>query len=484
MVGRVGAVTTARPAAGPGARRRRPAAILAGGAAAFGVALAAYLAYAAMHPGHWTLYTVDLGVYQSGGLIVRHVQPLFNPHLATPLYSWPGYKNLHLKFTYPPFAAVVFALVSFIPWRVLPQLSAVVNVGLLVAACWLTVRALGSRGAQVRIGAALALAAVGLWTEPVIRTIYLGQVNLALMVLILWDLTQPDTRASRWWKGAGVGVAAGVKLVPLIFVAYLLLTRRFRQAGVAVAAFAATVLIGWAVLPADSSRWWLQGLFLNGGRTGFVGWGGNQSLLGLITRLTGSVASGQPVWLVAAALVAAAGLASAALLARAGHELAGILACALTGVLVSPVSWDHHWVWVVPGIGLAAAYGLRAWRAGRRLAWGYWALAAGVWLLYGGWPDPLLGWRSNLHPFAFGLLWGPPNTDPSLYYRYGDQRWFYEYHWHGGQLLAGNAFVLGGLAMLAVLVAGAVRAPAEGAAAAVGGEPGLPSPAPRQALER
>ncbi len=443
--------------------------MLAAGAAAFTAALAAYLAYAAAHPAHWTLNPVDLGVYQSGGLIVRHVPPLYNAHLATPLYSWPGYDGLHLKFTYPPFAAAVFALVSFIPWRVLPDVSVAANICLLAAAGWTTLRALGWRDRRVRAGATLLLTAAALWTEPVIRTLYLGQVNLALMTLILWDLTQPDTRASRWWKGAGTGVAAGIKLVPLIFLPYLLLTRRFRQAAVAAAAFAATVVIGWAAAPADSSRWWLGGLFVNGGRTGFVGWEGNQSLLGFITRLAGSITAAQPVWLAAAAATAALGLGTAAVLARAGHEVPALLAVGLTGDLVSPVSWDHHWVWIVPGLAAGAHYGLRAWRAGRpRLAAGCWALTAGMFAVYAAWPDPLLGLRSSIAPFAFGLLWGPPNTDPSLYYRHGDQPWFYEYHWHGSQLLSGNAFLLAGLVLLAVLAAAAARTLLAGGAAGRG----------------
>jgi alpha-1,2-mannosyltransferase len=464
-VGLVGPVT-ARPAA-PGRRGRdHDAALLAAGIAVAAAAGGAYLAYALAHPPHWTLYPVDLGVYQSGGLIVRHVRPAYNPHLATPLYGWPGYDGLHLKFTYPPFAAAVFALVSFIPWRVLPRLSVAVNVVLLACALWLTVRALGWRGARRTAGVTLLLAGVLLWTEPVIRTLYLGQVNLALMAVILWDLTQPG---HRWWKGAGTGIAAGVKLVPLIFIPYLLVTRRFRQAGVALAAFAATAAAGWAVLPADSARWWLGGLFADGGRTGFVGWEGNQSLLGALTRLAGSTAAGKPLWLAAAAAVGAAGLAAAAALSRAGHELPALLTVALTGLLVSPVSWDHHWVWVAPGITVAAHYGLRA---ARRLQWrqaaGCWGLAAGTFLLYAAWPDPLLGLRSSIAPFAFGLLWGPPDTDPGLYYRYGDQRWFHEYHWHGSQLLAGNAFLLGGLALLGVTVVAALRTLTAAGTAAAG----------------
>ena len=459
------------------------------GIIAFAVILGSYLAYMAGHPYNWTLDPVDLGVYRSGGLIVRHVPPLYDPHLAAPLYDWRGYADLHLKFTYPPFAAVVFALVTFIPWRVLPGISVVVNLTALVAALWFTFGGLGYRRGLTRLGATLLTAAAVLWTEPVLRTIYLGQVNLLLMALIIWDLCQPGTRrsgASRWWKGAGVGVAAGIKLVPLIFIPYLLLTRRFRAAAVACAVFAATVAAPFLVVPADSARWWLGGLFFNGGRTGFVGWEGNQSLQALITRLAGSVAAATPVWLAVALVIAVAGLACAALLERAGHPLPGLLACALTGLLVSPISWDHHWVWIVPGVAVAATYAVRAMRApaisgqpgagppgvappaaeAARLRWrqavrwpaaGYWALAAAILALYGAWPGSLWGEPQDLGQFSLGLLWQPPNTDPEVYYRDGDRPWFAEYHWHGIELLTGNAFLLGGLALFAVLIAAALR---------------------------
>jgi alpha-1,2-mannosyltransferase len=129
------------------------------GIIAFAVILGSYLAYMAGHPYHWTLDPVDLGVYQSGGLIVRHVRPWYDPHLAAPLYDWRGYENLHLKFTYPPFAAVVFALVSFIPWRALPDISVLVNIAALLAALWFTFGGLGVRRGLTRLGATLLTAA-------------------------------------------------------------------------------------------------------------------------------------------------------------------------------------------------------------------------------------------------------------------------------------------------------------------------------------
>jgi alpha-1,2-mannosyltransferase len=451
MVSRVKPVPVRQQAATP-ARQVREAWLLGAGAAAFGIAVALYAIYAAIHPGSWTLDPVDLGVYRSGGLIVRHIRPVFDPRLAAPLYDWGGYGSLGLKFTYTPFAAIVFAVVSCIPWSVLPKLSVGVNIVALVAALWFTFGGLGYRDRpRVRLAATLLASGAVLWTEPVIRTMYLGQVNLVLMALIIWDLCQPDTEASRWWKGAGVGIAAGIKLVPLVYIPYLILTRKFRQAFMVCVGFAFTVLLGFAIQPSDSVKWWFHGLFFQGGRTGFTGWEGNQSLRGIITRFIGSIAGANTDWLIVAALVGILGIVCAAMLDRAGHQMAGLLAAALTGLLLSPISWDHHWVWIAPGVAVAGHYAVRAWRSSRARAWAWWALAGGIVALYGAWPGSLWGEPTDLGPFSLGIIWQPPNTDPATYYKYGDQPWFVEYHWHGIELLTGNAFVLGGLALLALL---------------------------------
>ena len=116
------------------------------------------------------------------------------------------------------------------------------------------------------------------------RALFLGQVEILLMALVTWDLCQPDGRRL---KGAATGLAAGIKLVPLLFIAYLLLTRRFRQGAVATAAFAVTVAAGFAAFPSASVTWWLGGDFIAAGRTGFVGGQQNQSLRGALTRLAG-----------------------------------------------------------------------------------------------------------------------------------------------------------------------------------------------------
>ena len=460
MVGRVRSELTgprapAREGKSPGTR------LLLAGAAAFAAALAGYVIYTVIHPKSFTMDPVDLAVYRSGGLIVRHVRPLYNPHLAAPLYDWVGYGKLHLPFTYAPFAAIAFALISFVPWWLSQQLSVAVDIIALLAAVWFTLGGLGYRSDRIRVGATLLGTAAVFWTEPVLRTVYLGQVNLVLMALIIWDLCQPDTEQSRRWKGLGTGIAAGIKLVPLIFIPYLLVARKFRQAALACAGFAFTVLLGFVILPADSTKWWFDGLFVQGGRTGFVGWAGNQSLEGLVTRLTGSVNGARPAWIVGAVLVGGAGVVSAALLDRKGYAMLAVLMAALTGLLVSPISWDHHWVWIVPGAVVAAHYAVRAWRRGaRRAAWACGIAAAAILAWFGAWPARLFTAKLTLGNDSLGLLWIPKNTNPVYYDWYGDRPWFPEYHWHGLALVAGNAYILAGLVMFGALLAVSLLLPA------------------------
>jgi alpha-1,2-mannosyltransferase len=414
--------------------------------------LAAWAAYAALHPAAWVLYPADLKVYWDGGLIARHAWPAYDTRLANPLYDWASPDGL--KFTYTPFAATTFSVVSFVPWLVLPRLSEAVNLAALAAAAWFTMAGLGYTSGRARAGAAMAGMAAGLATEPVFRTLYLGQINLILMAVILWDLTRPPiVRMDGRLTGLATGVAAGVKLTPLIFIPYLLLARRGREAALAGAGFLATVAVGFVALPADSRLWWLRGLFFQGGRTGFAGWGGNQSLYGLMIRLSGSIHAATPLWLCAVAVVTVAGLLSAAQLRRAGHPMLGIVATATVGLLDSPISWDHHWVWVVPGIMAAGHYAARLAGYGRRRsAAGCLAALAALMLVTFCWPGGLWGVRtSGPGNFTTGLLWAARSSPVWWYVQHGDQPWFLEYHWRGLQLLAGNAYALTGLAAVAGL---------------------------------
>jgi alpha-1,2-mannosyltransferase len=248
--------------------------------------------------------------------------------------------------------------------------------------------------------------------EPVQRTLLFGQVNLLVMVVIMIDLCQPDDKL---WKGFGVGLAVGFKLTPAIFILFLLLTRRFRAAAVAFGTFVLTVLVGYIILPIESGQYW-GGLFLDSSRIG-VAYVGNQSLNGTLIRLFQGIAPAHPYWLIVAVLIGIVGVGLAAWVSLKGEELLGILTCALTGLLVSPISWSHHWVWVAPLMVLLIHLAVT-----RHVAFGW--LAVGLFALFSDW---------------LGIIWRVPRTG------------FQEFHWSGFEHIEGELYVIMGMSLLALL---------------------------------
>lgn len=393
----------------------RPALALSHRTAAAGVLFAASLAvflavFGVLPKRPWSM--LDLRVYLWGG---RNVRLGHDPYLHTFLPH-----SLH--FTYTPMAAGIFALLTFLSVPAVKLLSVAAGIASLVVTLWLTTGALGRERSAARLGAVLAAAAGALWLEPVRLTLSLGQVNLVLMVIVVADLCLPD---SRWWKGAGVGLAAGFKLTPLIFIPYLLLTRRFRAAAVASGTFAVTVLVPFAAMPRASRLYWLDGLFLNPKRLGNVHYVGNQSLYGALLRLLGSASAARPYQLAADVLIGLGGLALAAWASRRGQEMAGVLVCALTGLLVSPVSWSHHWVWIAPMLVALADFAVRPPSLAAAVRWRRrcWLCAAAAAVVFS------------------GVIWAVPS--PAVQ----------GYDMTGPQQLIGDLYVLAGLAGLGVIAA-------------------------------
>jgi alpha-1,2-mannosyltransferase len=215
-------------------------------------------------------------------------------------------------------------------------------------------------GREPGVAGTALLVAVLLALDPVRTTIYLGQVNVVLLALVLADLTgRPEGR----WRGVGVGVAAAVKLTPLVFAAYLLLTGRPRAAATAGATFAAALGVGFLLAPADSVVYWLDGTFAAADRISPVAATSNHSLPGLLARAGVADAAG----LAATAVAGAAGLAVAVRAHRRGRELPALTLCGLLAAAAAPFAWSHHYVWFAPLVVLlahAAADGdRRAWAA-------------------------------------------------------------------------------------------------------------------------
>jgi alpha-1,2-mannosyltransferase len=121
----------------------------------------------------------------------------------------------------------------------------------------------------------------------------------------------------------------------------------------AIVAVAGT-LGAWLLLPYDSMTYWTSAVF-DSGRLGSNSGTSDQSLRGLLLRAFLPGRLPWPVWAAVAAALAVAGFALVRRLARQDREMEAIAVTALVGVLVSPVSWIHHYVVVVVVIGAILA---------------------------------------------------------------------------------------------------------------------------------
>ncbi|WP_406280185.1 glycosyltransferase 87 family protein [Embleya sp. NBC_00896] len=354
----------------------------------------------------------DLRVYREGGVdvLAGHGE----------LYT---IRPKRLPFTYTPWAGLMFTPLAWLPWGAVEVLGVVANLALLGTATWLAWGIAGLRGDRVR--ATALTAAVLLWTEPVQENLRFGQINLLLLVLVLSDFAR--ARGSRL-GGVGVGIAAGLKLTPAIFIPYMLLTGRVREGLTALGVFLGTIAAAFAVLPRECADYW-GGLFMDDTRIGLAQFPGNQSLNGAVTRQFGAETPPEWLWPVLAVSVALVGITLAVATARGGAALAGMGLCALTALLVSPISWTHHWVWALP---LVIVLVDRAWRTRARPAV---AALAAVFAIAAAYPMHRAR-TSGVLPG--GVVWTVP---------FGDGR---ELDLHGWELIASSAYVLGALGVLAV----------------------------------
>ena len=246
-------------------------------------------------------------------------------------------------FTYPPFAAVSMLPMALLGLRAAITAALLLNLAALGAVVWMlagpVLRRYGWYGWALT-GCALAL------FEPVRDTVSFGQVNLVLLALVLTDAWLLTTGRGRW-AGIGIGLAAAIKLTPALFIGLLLLAGRRRAAGVATAvAGAATALAAW-VAPDASRFYWSEALW-DTGRIGKAAYVSNQSLQGVLARLAAPGEPSRVVWLVVVLVVLGVWACRARRAVVVGDWWAAFALTGLTACLVSPITWVHHLVWLLP----------------------------------------------------------------------------------------------------------------------------------------
>jgi alpha-1,2-mannosyltransferase len=290
--------------------------------------LAAFAWLLAEWSGH---YPIDLDVYRLGGLAWLDGRSLYVGFTGPPL-------DPRLPFTYPPIAAVLFSGLTLVPQAAHNLLVVAAGFVTLTAVC-VAVAGRVRPGLKWTIGPVAAIGALAL--DPVWMTFGYGQVNLFLLGLVVIDcLLVTDPR----FRGVLVGVAAAIKLTPAIFVLYFLARRQWRAAITSAATFAALVVAGFLAAPKDSVQYWFHSL-LNPDRIGDISLSTNQSLKGLVRDLGLTHGTETLLWAVLAAVVVAA---AAFVARRTRDDLVALFTIAAAGLLASPVSWVHHWVWCVP----------------------------------------------------------------------------------------------------------------------------------------
>jgi alpha-1,2-mannosyltransferase len=239
-------------------------------------------------------------------------------------------------------------------------------------------------------------------------------VNLVLALLVMLDAVLLLQRRPAV-AGVGMGLAAAIKLTPVVFLVYLVVSRQRRAAATAVGTVVAATLLAAAVDWRTSWQFWTETLWTTS-RVGRYDSTPNQSAMGLLARLADDPLPSAWLWALACVLLLALGLTRAVRAHRRGDEITAFVIVGLTGCLLSPISWTHHLVWVYPAVlllGTAAVF---------RRSWWYLVAAAAT---YG--------------VFASSMVWLWRRNAP--------------HHWDLGLpgIVLENAYVLGLIALVALL---------------------------------
>jgi alpha-1,2-mannosyltransferase len=300
-----------------------------------------------LHP-----YRLDLEIYRIGGRVWLSGGNLYGALPATSAGAL-------LPFTYPPFAAIVLSPLSLIP---MVAADLVITVGT-IAALAVTLKAFAGPVAWPLPR----LLPIALVLEPARSTIVYGQINVLLMALVAMDClagnpSQPGIPdwpgRTRWPRGLLAGLAAAVKLTPALFVLYFLLQRNYRAAGVMAAAFLSATGLGFLLAPRDSTRYWSSVVFETR-RIGGLAYAGNQNIVGALARagLVPGTLVATVTWLGLSMLVMAVACRGMWRAFAAGQDSLALTLNAFAALLISPVSWSHHWVWAEMALLVIATLG-------------------------------------------------------------------------------------------------------------------------------
>lgn len=315
-------------------------------------------------------YRIDLDVYRLGGAAFADGSDLYGQMPPTELGDT-------LPFTYPPLAAIAFSPMTVLPLQWVGIITTALSIVLLFGTVVLTLASIGIRPRTTMMWAGAGVLAVALIIEPVYSTLNYGQINIVLMAFVAADCLPKKTP---WPRGLLVGLVAAIKLTPAIFVLFFLLRKDFRAAVVSGISFAVCTVIGFLAAWSDSRQYWTDTL-LDSTRIGKPAYPANQSITGVLARLGLDPALRTPLWLLLSLVMLVIAVVAMRRALSTGATALALEVNAVLGLLVSPVSWSHHWVWVVPVIAVLSVTAYRQTRRGGN-AWAPVALVVGGLVLF------------------------------------------------------------------------------------------------------
>jgi alpha-1,2-mannosyltransferase len=307
-----------------------------------------------------TPYRIDIDVYRMGGQAWLDGRPLYSgdAKFSTPI-------GLNLPFTYPPLAAIVFCPFAWLGMPAASVAITLITLALLLVSTlivltrldvWNTTRVVpGPAWLRRWWLTALIVAAAAIWLEPIKSNFAFGQINVVLMTLVIADCVP---RRTPWPRGLLLGLGIALKLTPAVFLLYFLLRRDRRAVLTSLASFAAATLAGFVLAWRDSWEYWTDTV-RNTDRIGSASLNTNQNVAGTLARLGLGEHERFLPWVAACLLVLALTVWAARRVLRAGEPTLAVICIALFGLVVSPVSWSHHWVWMLPTVLVTAVL---AWR--------------------------------------------------------------------------------------------------------------------------
>ena len=323
------------------------------------------LTLAALAVAGWRLlghvpYRIDIDVYRMGGRAWLDGQALYADGA---MFMTRG--GLELPFTYPPLAAVAFSPFAMLSLEAASvAITATTLVLLLVSTAivltrldvWPQTQVTGEPAWARRMWLAAAIVAPAvIYLEPIRANFDFGQINVVLMTLVIADCVP---RRTPWPRGILLGLAIAVKLTPAVFLLYFLLRRDTRALLVTAASAIVATLAGFAFSWRDSWEYWTETV-RNTDRIGTATLNTNQNIAGALARLGLGESERFLLWVGLCFAVLALTVWAARRALRAEQPVLALISVAMFGLVVSPVSWSHHWVWMLPTVVATAVLGVR-----------------------------------------------------------------------------------------------------------------------------